>query len=69
MTLLENLRFNPAETQKERNLSKDYFCDQLSHKIDIFVNDAFGSMHRNHSSITGIYAKEKVAGFLVEKEL
>lgn len=36
---------------------------------DIFVNDAFGTMHRAHSSIVGIEKKYKAAGYLVEKEL
>lgn len=36
---------------------------------DIFINEAFGAMHRAHSSIVGIEKDLKVAGHMVEKEL
>lgn len=76
--LLENLRFNPEEEGKikkgdekilvNEQLVKD-FREKLSSFSDIFVNDAFGTMHRAHSSIVGVNADLRVAGYLVEKEL
>ncbi len=37
--------------------------------MDVFVNDAFGALHRAHSSIVGVNVPIKAAGLLVEKEL
>lgn len=63
--LLENVRFHPGETQNDPELSA-----QFSKLADIFVNDAFGSSHRAHSSTEGIaHFIEGVAGFLIEKEI
>ena len=45
------------------------FRNKLSDLCDIFVNDAFGTMHRAHSSVVGINKKYRAAGLLVEKEL
>jgi len=47
--VLENLRFHPEE--KDNN---NKFAKRLANFGDIFVNDAFGAMHRSHASITGI---------------
>ena len=64
--LLENLRFHPQET-KGNNL----FAKKLASYADIYVNDAFATMHRPHSSvaITPKYFKDKCCGYLVEKEV
>lgn len=64
--LLENLRFHPGEKK-----NTDDFISQLSSDIDIFVNDAFGTSHRDQASMTGIPKKVKIAvtGFLVKKEV
>lgn len=77
--LLENLRFYPEEEGKYKNqkgekvkVSKSdqkIFRDKLNNLCDIYVNDAFGTMHRAHSSIVGIDKELKVGGNLVEKEL
>jgi phosphoglycerate kinase len=68
--LLENTRFEPGETKNNPELSQ-----QLADLADVFVEDAFGSVHRAHSSTEGaarmIRAKggPAVAGFLMGKEL
>ncbi|MEK7286318.1 MAG: phosphoglycerate kinase [Nitrospirota bacterium] len=65
--LLENLRFNPGE---EKNDS--IFAKALADLgIDAYVNDAFGAVHREHASITGITKFIKMAGcgFLMKKEV
>lgn len=68
LILFENLRFFP----EEKNLSLT-FAQTLASYGDFYVNDAFGSLHRNHTSITLLAeqfsANRKSIGFLVEKEL
>jgi 3-phosphoglycerate kinase len=63
--LLENIRFYPEETKND-----DEFTKKLSKLGEIYVNDAFGTAHRAHSSTAGL-AKYLPAysGFLIEKEL
>ncbi|BAG13629.1 phosphoglycerate kinase [Candidatus Endomicrobiellum trichonymphae] len=74
--LLENLRFHPEEEGKNASGEKDkaamdVFAKELASMGEVFVQDAFGTVHRAHASTTAIvkYAKDVVAGFLVEKEL
>ncbi len=68
--LLENTRFIPGETKNDPKLSQ-----QLADLADVYVDDAFGSAHRAHSSTEGVarFIRAKggacVAGFLMEKEL
>ena len=66
--LLENLRFHGCEKRGDSD-----FADQLAALGDVYVNDAFGTCHREHTSMVGVPAamgnKPKVAGFLVEKEI
>lgn len=63
--MLENLRFHPEE---EKNSPE--FAAALAKPAEVFVNDAFGTMHRAHASTTGVTKYlPAVAGFLVEKEL
>ena len=63
--LLENTRFMKGETKNDPELSKD-----LASMADIFVNDAFGSAHRAHSSTAGVADYlPAVSGFLVNKEV
>ena len=64
--LLENLRFH-----KEEQDNGDDFARALAGLCDLYVNDAFAVSHRSEASVVGItrYAPEKVAGFLLEKEL
>ncbi len=63
--LLENTRFYAGETKNDDALSQS-----LAKLGDVFVNDAFGSAHRAHSSTVGIADYlPAVAGFLLEKEI
>lgn len=64
--LLENLRFHPEE---EANLPD--FARRLARLADVYVNDAFGTSHRNHASVVGVpgLMPVAVAGLLVEKEI
>lgn len=64
--LLENTRFLPGETRNDEALSV-----RLAALGDLFVNDAFGSMHRAHASTVGVagHLRPAVVGLLVEAEL
>lgn len=64
--LLENLRFHPDEEDNDPEFSQ--FLASLG---EIYVNDAFGTLHRAHASVVGVPSlmNIKLAGFLVEKEL
>ena len=63
--LLENVRFEPGETKNDPELSKK-FADLA----EIFVNDAFGSAHRAHSSTAGVADYlPSVCGYLIQKEI
>ncbi|MDR0889214.1 MAG: phosphoglycerate kinase [Oscillospiraceae bacterium] len=63
--LLENVRFIAGETKNDPALSK-----ALADMAEIFVNDAFGTAHRAHSSTAGVADYlPAVCGFLVEKEV
>ena len=63
--MLENTRFEKGETKNDPELSK-----ALASMADIFVNDAFGTAHRAHSSTAGVADYlPAVCGFLVNKEV
>ena len=63
--VLENTRFYPEESKNDDAMSKD-----LASLADLFVNDAFGTAHRAHSSTVGIANYlPSAAGFLLEKEI
>src|SRR3989304_4479312 len=64
--LLENLRFHAEEEKNDEGFSK-----ALAQLCDLYVNDAFGSAHRAHSSTVGMtkFVPKAAAGFLMEKEL
>ena len=63
--LLENTRFEKGETKNDPELSK-----KLAGLAQLFVSDAFGSVHRAHASTTGVAAYlPAVSGLLVAKEL
>ena len=65
IVLLENVRFDPREEKNDDTLSQEF-----ASLADVYVNDAFGTCHRAHSSTAGV-AKylPSACGFLIEKEL
>jgi phosphoglycerate kinase len=63
--VLENTRFHPEEEKNDLDLAK-----KMASLADVYVNDAFGSAHRAHSSTEGVtHFLPGVAGFLMEKEI
>jgi phosphoglycerate kinase len=64
--LLENLRFH-----KEEEANDPAFAQALAQLAEVYVNDAFGTMHRAHASTAGMakHFKDKGAGLLVREEL
>jgi phosphoglycerate kinase len=63
--MLENTRFHPEEEKNDLELAK-----KMAALADVYVNDAFGSAHRAHSSTEGIARYlPAVSGFLMEQEL
>ncbi len=68
VVLLENLRFHKEEEKNDPN-----FARQLAKLGDVYVNDAFGTAHREHASTFGaaqvMQGKPRVIGFLIQKEL
>jgi phosphoglycerate kinase len=69
VTLLENLRFHPEEESKKITPEVQAFRASLTKLADVYVNDAFGTAHRAHSSMVGVELPVKAAGFLLQKEL
>lgn len=81
--LLENLRFHIEEEGKAKIKNEDgtetkikadpakveEFRASLSKLADVYVNDAFGTAHRAHSSMVGVNLPVRAAGFLMNKEL
>ena len=64
--LLENIRFHSGETKNDEHLSR-----HLAALADCYINDAFGTAHRAHSSTAGVaqLIRDKAAGFLIAKEV
>lgn len=64
--LLENVRFDARETKNDPSFSKE-----LAALCDVYVNDAFGSAHRAHSSTAGVteFVSDAVCGYLIQKEI
>lgn len=64
--LLENVRFYPGEQKNDEG-----FARALAKLGDVYINDAFGTVHRNHASVTGItrFVPRCAAGFLMKKEI
>jgi phosphoglycerate kinase len=76
--LLENLRFHIEEEgsskvngEKVKASKEDVakFRKQLTNLADVYVNDAFGTAHRAHSSMVGLELPQRASGFLMAKEL
>ncbi|OHA62006.1 MAG: hypothetical protein A2117_02350 [Candidatus Wildermuthbacteria bacterium GWA2_46_15] len=64
IVLLENLRFHPEEEKGNLNFAK-----KLGSLAEVFVNDAFASSHRDHSSFMVAKFLPSAAGLLLEKEI
>jgi len=79
VVLLENLRFHIEEEGKVKRedgtketadpAKVAAFRASLTKLGDVYVNDAFGTAHRAHSSVVGVELPQKAAGFLMQKEL
>jgi len=77
--LLENLRFHIEEEGKAKGedgakVKADpekvkAFRASLTKLADVYINDAFGTAHRNHSSMTGVQLPQRACGYLMKKEL
>ncbi len=79
--LLENVRFHKEEEIKDKDAkekpalrkAKDEFAKQMAELGDVYVDDAFGTAHRDNASMYTVpvmmKGKDRVIGFLVEKEL
>ena len=79
--LLENLRFHKEETIQDKTAkedaqlrqAKDNFAKQLADLADVYVDDAFGTAHRDNASMYTVPflmdGKDRVIGYLIEKEL
>lgn len=76
--LLENLRFYleeegkgeiNGEKVKAETAAVKGFREQLTNLGELYVNDAFGTCHRAHSSMVGVNVEPRAAGFLLKKEL
>lgn len=77
--LLENVRFHIEEEGKGKDANGekvkadsaavDKFRAELTKLGDVYVNDAFGTSHRAHSSVVGVQLPQRASGFLVKKEL
>jgi len=79
--LLENVRFYKEETIKDKaakedaqlRQAKDNFAKELASMADVYVDDAFGTAHRDNASMYTVpmvmAGKPRVIGFLIEKEL
>ncbi|HIA05041.1 MAG TPA: phosphoglycerate kinase [Myxococcales bacterium] len=66
LMLLENLRFHAGESSND-----DSFARALASLAEVYVNDAFGTVHRSHASVVAVplLLPERAAGFLMQKEL
>ena len=66
LCLLENLRFHPEEEKDD-----EAFAQKLAELCDVYVDDAFGAVHRAHASVHALpkLMRERGCGFLLEKEI
>jgi phosphoglycerate kinase len=69
VVMLENLRFDAAETSKDDG-QRGGFADQLAGLADLYVSDGFGAVHRKHASVYDIALRlPHAAGYLVQAEV
>ncbi len=66
VVLLENLRFHAGEKANSED-----FARKLADNCDVYVNDAFGALHREHASVSALpkMMPDRAAGLLIEREL
>lgn len=67
--LLENLRFHEEETDYQGKGLENEVVHVIQQLGNVYVNDAFGCLHRDHLSICGVQCSHKYYGYLVHKEL
>ena len=69
VVMLENLRFNAAETSKD-DAQRGLFAGQLADLADLYVSDGFGAVHRKHASVYDVALRlPHAAGYLVKAEV
>jgi phosphoglycerate kinase len=69
VVMLENLRFNAAETSKDDE-QRGAFAGQLAELADLYVSDGFGAVHRKHASVYDVALRlPHAAGYLVKAEV
>ena len=69
VVLLENVRFHPEEESKDKDEMMG-FAKELAKLGDVFVSDAFGTVHRAHASVAGVAeCLDSAAGYLLLKEI
>ena len=69
LIMLENLRFNAAETSQD-DVQRGLFADQLAELADLYVADGFGAVHRKHASVYDVALRlPHAAGYLVQAEV
>jgi phosphoglycerate kinase len=69
LVMLENLRFDEAETSKD-DMARGYFADRLAAPVDLYVADGFGAMHRKHASVYDVPLRcVSAVGYLVRAEV
>ncbi len=69
LVMLENLRFNAAETSKD-DAQRGLLADQLADLADLYVADGFGAVHRKHASVYDVALRlPHAAGYLVQAEV
>jgi phosphoglycerate kinase len=69
LTMLENLRFNAAETSQD-DVQRGLFAGQLAELADLYVAEGFGAVHRKHASVYDVALRlPRAAGYLVQAEV
>ena len=69
VVMLENLRFDAAETSKD-DAQRGAFAGQLAELADLYVSDGFGAVHRKHASVYDVALRlPHAAGYLVKAEV
>ena len=69
VTLLENLRFNAAETSKD-DAERSAYAKELAALADLYVGDGFGAVHRKHASVYDLaFLLPNAPGFLIQAEV